>query len=36
MGGQPAVSILEDWLGQRLFVRSGRRMAAAPIARVLR
>lgn len=28
------ISILEAWLGQRLFVRSGRRMVATPIARV--
>ncbi len=28
------ISILESWLGQRLFVRSGRRMVATPIARV--
>src|SRR5215467_10097376 len=28
------IAILEDWLGQRLFVRSGRRMVATPIARV--
>ena len=28
------ISILEDWLGQRLFIRSGRRMVATPIARV--
>jgi LysR family transcriptional regulator, glycine cleavage system transcriptional activator len=28
------ISILEGWLGQRLFVRSGRRMVATPIARV--
>jgi DNA-binding transcriptional LysR family regulator len=28
------ISILEDWLGQRLFVRGGRRMVATPIARV--
>ncbi|MGE5148704.1 MAG: LysR substrate-binding domain-containing protein [Rhodospirillaceae bacterium] len=28
------ISILEHWLGQRLFVRSGRRMVATPIARV--
>ena len=28
------ISILETWLGQRLFVRSGRRMVATPIARV--
>jgi LysR family glycine cleavage system transcriptional activator len=28
------IGALEAWLGQRLFVRSGRRMAATPIARV--
>jgi len=28
------IGILEGWLGQRLFVRSGRRMVATPIARV--
>jgi DNA-binding transcriptional LysR family regulator len=28
------IGILEDWLGQRLFVRAGRRMVATPIARV--
>ena len=28
------IGILEDWLGQRLFVRSGRRMTATPVARV--
>ncbi len=28
------IAILEGWLGQRLFVRSGRRMVATPIARV--
>lgn len=28
------IAILEGWLGQRLFVRSGRRMAATPVARV--
>jgi DNA-binding transcriptional LysR family regulator len=28
------IGILEEWLGQRLFVRSGRRMAATPVARV--
>jgi LysR family glycine cleavage system transcriptional activator len=28
------IGILENWLGQRLFVRSGRRMVATPIARV--
>lgn len=28
------ISILEGWLGQRLFIRSGRRMVATPIARV--
>src|SRR5450759_202252 len=27
------IALLEDWLGQRLFVRSGRRMAATPAAR---
>jgi DNA-binding transcriptional LysR family regulator len=27
------ISALEDWLGQRLFVRSGRRMVATPAAR---
>ena len=28
------IGILERWLGQRLFTRSGRRMAATPMARV--
>lgn len=28
------IGILEGWLGQRLFIRSGRRMVATPIARV--
>jgi len=28
------IGILEGWLGQRLFMRSGRRMVATPIARV--
>jgi LysR family glycine cleavage system transcriptional activator len=28
------IAILEGWLGQRLFVRSGRRMAATPVARL--
>ncbi len=28
------ISVLEGWLGQRLFARSGRRMVATPIARV--
>ncbi len=28
------IAALEAWLGQRLFVRSGRRMAATPLARV--
>jgi len=28
------IGILEGWLGQRLFVRAGRRMVATPIARV--
>lgn len=28
------IGILEAWLGQRLFIRSGRRMVATPIARV--
>jgi DNA-binding transcriptional LysR family regulator len=28
------ISILEGWLGQRLFIRSGRRMVATPIARM--
>jgi LysR family glycine cleavage system transcriptional activator len=28
------IRVLEGWLGQRLFVRSGRRMVATPIARV--
>jgi len=28
------IGILEGWLGQRLFVRSGRRMVATPMARV--
>jgi LysR family glycine cleavage system transcriptional activator len=28
------IGLLEGWLGQRLFVRSGRRMVATPIARV--
>jgi LysR family glycine cleavage system transcriptional activator len=28
------IGVLEGWLGQRLFVRSGRRMVATPIARV--
>jgi DNA-binding transcriptional LysR family regulator len=28
------IAALEDWLGQRLFVRAGRRMVATPIARV--
>lgn len=28
------IAILEGWLGQRLFMRSGRRMVATPIARV--
>ncbi|MHB8283866.1 MAG: LysR substrate-binding domain-containing protein [Caulobacteraceae bacterium] len=28
------ISVLEAWLGQRLFVRSGRRMVATPMARV--
>ncbi len=28
------IAILEGWLGQRLFTRSGRRMAATPMARV--
>jgi DNA-binding transcriptional LysR family regulator len=28
------IAILESWLGQRLFTRSGRRMVATPIARV--
>jgi LysR family transcriptional regulator, glycine cleavage system transcriptional activator len=28
------IAVLEGWLGQRLFVRSGRRMVATPIARV--
>jgi DNA-binding transcriptional LysR family regulator len=28
------IAILEGWLGQRLFIRSGRRMVATPIARV--
>ncbi|MDR3466379.1 MAG: LysR substrate-binding domain-containing protein [Xanthobacteraceae bacterium] len=28
------IAALEDWLGQRLFVRTGRRMAATPAARV--
>jgi LysR family transcriptional regulator, glycine cleavage system transcriptional activator len=28
------IAILEDWLGQRLFTRSGRRMVATPMARV--
>jgi DNA-binding transcriptional LysR family regulator len=27
------IALLEDWLGQRLFVRSGRRMVATPAAR---
>lgn len=27
------IGLLEDWLGQRLFVRKGRRMAATPAAR---
>src|ERR1700684_699660 len=27
------IAALEDWLGQRLFVRTGRRMAATPAAR---
>jgi DNA-binding transcriptional LysR family regulator len=28
------IGVLEGWLGQRLFVRSGRRMVATPIAKV--
>jgi DNA-binding transcriptional LysR family regulator len=28
------IGVLEGWLGQRLFIRSGRRMVATPIARV--
>jgi LysR family transcriptional regulator, glycine cleavage system transcriptional activator len=28
------IGLLEGWLGQRLFIRSGRRMTATPIARV--
>jgi LysR family glycine cleavage system transcriptional activator len=28
------IGVLEGWLGQRLFVRSGRRMVATPIARI--
>ena len=28
------IATLEDWLGQRLFARAGRRMVATPIARV--
>lgn len=28
------IAALEDWLGQRLFTRAGRRMVATPIARV--
>jgi LysR family transcriptional regulator, glycine cleavage system transcriptional activator len=28
------IGLLEGWLGQRLFVRSGRRMVATPIARI--
>jgi DNA-binding transcriptional LysR family regulator len=28
------IAILEGWLGQRLFIRSGRRMVATPIARM--
>jgi DNA-binding transcriptional LysR family regulator len=28
------IAVLEGWLGQRLFVRTGRRMVATPIARV--
>ena len=28
------IAILEGWLGQRLFIRAGRRMVATPIARV--
>jgi LysR family transcriptional regulator, glycine cleavage system transcriptional activator len=28
------IGVLEGWLGQRLFVRSGRRMVATPMARV--
>jgi len=28
------IAILEEWLGQRLFTRSGRRMVATPMARV--
>src|ERR1700734_3885221 len=32
--GSRQIGVLEGWLGQRLFVRSGRRMVATPIARV--
>jgi DNA-binding transcriptional LysR family regulator len=28
------IAALENWLGQRLFVRTGRRMVATPAARV--
>jgi DNA-binding transcriptional LysR family regulator len=28
------IGVLEGWLGQRLFVRSGRRMVATPVARI--
>lgn len=28
------VALLEDWLGQRLFVKDGRRMVATPMARI--
>src|SRR6202453_2117301 len=32
-GAVSQIAALENWLGQRLFVRTGRRMAATPAAR---